>query len=66
MKTREQWVEEVMCEVDYLINHYHTLNIGYVAKEKLRALLLEVPDPKGWKLVPIEPTSEMLKRKVGL
>jgi len=54
MKTREQWVGDVLREADYLINHYHTLNLGHVAKDHFRALLLEVPEPE----------DEMLKQKM--
>jgi hypothetical protein len=71
MKTREQWIEMVMkCAEDYkncaifaAANIYDAeTNVQHMvaAKKKLRALLLEVPDPEGWKLVPIEPTRAMV------
>ena len=70
MKTREQWAEEVM---DRACEYFTDLQIiksrGNASQveqhvlhdqnKALRALLLEVPDPEGWKLVPFEPTDKM-------
>ena len=56
MKSREQWIDNVMDEVRTYAIAYEN---GDEDDVKLRALLLEVPDPEGWKLVPFEPTDKM-------
>jgi len=60
-KTREQWVEEVMNQAEVYGLEMDDIE---TEKEKLRALLLEVPDPEGWKLTKIETTSGMLNKGV--
>lgn len=72
MKTREQWVEEVMQQIGIYTDRMLTLDkqtsiikpidlvkIINAEDKKLRALLLEVPDPEGWKLVKVVSTGTM-------